>query len=382
MPLRAARGLVTAEGVTSPEQIPPFDNTAVDGFALAGSVLPTTGFRDFPVHHVVAAGRCDPGVCPAGDCVRIMTGAGMPQGADTVVMLEHCERLSNGHVRIGDGHRRGQNVRQAGEDIAEGCVVFPAGQRLHPAELGMLSSLGLTEVTCLRRPRVAVLSTGNELREPETGARLAPGTLFDSNRYNLLGMLQRLDLEILDLGILKDDPDALRATLREASQRADAIITSGGVSMGDADFVKPVLRAMGTLDFWKIAMKPGRPLSFGRIDDALFFGLPGNPVAVAVTFYQFVQPALEKLAGTTPQAPLLLPAKTSAPIRKRPGRTEFLRAFYKTGPQGLEVRVLDSQGSGILTSMSRANCFIVLDEACDGVQEGGMVSIQPFQGLM
>ena len=376
---------VLARPVHAPHDVPGHRNTAVDGYTLAGDELPqdgNSGSREFPVAATVLAGARDPGHCPPGACIRIMTGAPMPEGADTVVMLEHAEPSADGRVRIGDGHRKGQNVRQAGEDIAQGAEVFPAGQRLRPTELGILSSLGLAEIPCLRRPRIAVFSTGNEIREPAHGARLEPGELFDSNRYNLRGMLQRLDLEVLDLGILADDPRVLRTALRDAARRADAVITSGGVSMGEADHVKPVLRELGDLHFWKIAMKPGRPLSFGRIGQAAFFGLPGNPVAVVVTFYQFVQPVLEKLAGTPPTPPLLIPARCTRAIRKKPGRTEFIRAVFRSTPQGLEVRSLGSQGSGILTSMSRANGFIVLDEACDSVAAGDWVNVQPFQGLV
>ena len=373
---------VLAQPVCAPHNVPGHRNTAVDGYALAGDELPRDGSRDFPVAATVLAGARDAGRCPSGACIRIMTGAPMPEGTDTVVMLEHVESLPDGRARIGGGHRKGQNVRQAGEDIAQGAETFPSGQRLRPTELGILASLGLAEVACLRRPKVAVFSTGDEIREPAPGARLEPGELFDSNRYNLRGMLQRLDLDVLDLGILADEPQALRTALRNAARRADAVITSGGVSMGEADHVKPVLRELGDLAFWKIAMKPGRPLSFGRIGNAAFFGLPGNPVAVAVTFYQFVQPALEKLAGTAPTPPLLIPARSIRAIRKKPGRTEFIRAVFRATPEGLEAQSLGSQGSGVLTSMSRANAFIVLDEACDGIAAGDWVNLQPFQGLV
>ena len=380
--LRHALRRVLARPLTAPINVPGHRNSAVDGYALAGDALPREGHKDFSIAATAWAGTRDAGYCTPGACVRIMTGAPMPDGADTVVMREHAETPANGLARIGGGHRVGQNVRQAGEDIAVGAPVFPAGQRLGPAELGVLASLGLTEIPCLRRPTAAILSTGNEIREPAPGVRPEPGQLFDSNRYILRGLLQRLDLEVLDLGLVDDDPGALRTALEEATRRADVVITSGGVSTGDADYVKPVLKELGDLAFWKIAMKPGRPLSFGRIGDAAFFGLPGNPVAVAVTFYQFVQPALERLAGTEPAEPLLIPARSVRAIRKRPGRAEFIRAVFRNTPEGWEVRDLDAQGSGVLTSMSRANGFIVLDEACAGVAAGDRVNVQPFQGLM
>ena len=381
-PLREALRRVLARPLAAPMHVPGHDNSAVDGYALAGDALPHSGFRDFPIVARALAGAGRPERCPMGACVRIMTGAPMPEGTDTVVMLEQAPGSTDARARIDAAQRKGQNVRQAGEDIAIGAEVFPAGRRLRPVDLGVLASLGLTTLPCRRRPRVAILSTGNEIREPRPGVPPELGEYFDSNRYLLRGLLQRLDVEVVDLGIVADAPEALRATLRDAAERADAVITSGGVSMGDADYVKAALRELGALAFWKIAMKPGRPLSFGRIGAAAFFGLPGNPVAVAVTFYQFVQPALERLAGAEPTPPLLIPARCVEAIRKRPGRMEFIRAVFRATPEGWEAQPVGSQGSGVLTSMSRANAFIVLAEECAGVAAGDSVSVQPFQGLM
>jgi molybdopterin molybdotransferase len=307
-----------------------------------------------------------------------MTGAAIPAGMDTVIMQEHVQLLSDDRVRIGNTHQPGQNVRLAGEDIAKGHVVLEAGRYLAPADLGVLASLGIGEVKVRRRPRVAFFSTGDELRS--IGEVLGEGDIYDSNRYSLYGMLTRLGVDLLDLGVIRDEPDAIRKAFHEAARMADVVITSGGVSVGEADFIKPVLDELGEIDFWRIAMKPGRPLTFGSLGDAFFFGLPGNPVAVMVTFYQFVQPALRYMFSGEIHHPLLLKANSMDIMRKRPGRFEFLRGIMSQGEPGqFQVRIAGRQGSGILTSMSRANCFILLPEECGDIQEGDSVIIQPFE---
>jgi molybdopterin molybdotransferase len=351
----------------------------MDGFALHGEDLPEQNI-DLKLIGTVYAGEPFGGYCGRGECVRIMTGAPMPFGTDTVVMQEQTESIGEDRVRIGRGHRPGQNVRQAGEGIARGSTVIEAGHRLTPADLGIIASLGFGEVNVYRRPRVAFFSTGDELRG--VGDLLREGEIYDSNRYSLHGMLQRAGAEILDLGVVKDDPEALRRAFREAAEVADVVISSGGVSVGSADYTKSILQECGEIAFWQIAMKPGRPLTFGRLDRALFFGLPGNPVAVMVTFYQFVLPALHWLASGTAYQPFTLRVRSESNIRKRPGRFEFIRGQLREKDNGdLCVTSLGQQGSGILTSMSRGNCFILLDEPCDGVKAGEDVLVQPFATL-
>jgi molybdopterin molybdotransferase len=305
----------------------------------------------------------------------------MPAGTDAVVMQEHVE-LRVDAIRIGAGHRTGQNVRAAGEDLARGAVALNAGKRLTPADLGLLASIGLAEVAVHRRVRVAFFSTGDELRS--IGEPLEDGAIYDSNRYTLYGMLAALGAEILDMGVVRDRRDAVRDAFRDAAAVADAIITSGGVSVGEADYVKETLEALGKVSFWQIAMKPGRPLAFGHVDGTAFFGLPGNPVAVMVTFYQFVQPALRRMTGEDPVgAPPTFEARSLTRFRKQPGRTEFQRAIVEHDANGeLVVRATGGQGSGILHSMSQANCFVVLPEEGGNVEPGMRVAVQPFFGLM
>jgi len=379
--LREALGRVIAEEIISPLNVPGHTNSAMDGYALAGSELPGAAPREYRVAGTAYAGTPYDGGCASGECVRIMTGAPMPSGTDTVVMQEHARVVGEQHVQLSPGQKQGQNVRQAGEDIPKGGRVLDRGRQLTAADLGILSSLGIAEVSVYRRPRVAFFSTGDELRS--IGESLGKGDVYDSNRYSLYGMLKRLDLEILDLGVVRDTPEALREAFASAAATADLVITSGGVSVGEADYVKATLEELGRTRFWKIAMKPGRPLAYGSLGKALFFGLPGNPVAVMVTFMQFVEPAIRYLASGRPWSPLVIRAKALTPMRKRPGRFEFQRGILSLSPDGnLSVSDTGKQGSGILTSMSRANCFILLDEKNSGVAEGDLVDVQPFEPFM
>lgn len=377
--LRDALNRVLFTQVTAPHNVPAHNNSAMDGYAVRS--------EDFVAERTVLqkigsafAGTPFADEVLSGQCVRIMTGAVMPAGCDSVIMQEHTE--TNGEHVIYHGEiKAGQNVRLFGEDLRTGDTVLPAGKRLTPADLGLLASIGQAEVTVYRQPRVAFFSTGDELRS--LGEPLTPGDVYDSNRYTLFAMLKRLGVDIIDMGVIKDSPDALRHALVQASNEADVVITSGGVSVGEADYIKQLLAKLGEVHFWKIAMKPGRPLAYGKIADAHFFGLPGNPVSVMVTFYQFVQPALHKLAGTANQQPLQLQAMAAEPIRKRPGRFEFQRgSLRQNGANQLEVTISSEQGSGILHSMSRANCFILLDEDCGDVAAGDLVTVQPFAGLI
>jgi molybdopterin molybdotransferase len=381
LPVREALGRVLAGDIVSPINVPSHTNSAMDGYAVRVADLPTEGVREFPVPGTSWAGR--PWLKPveSGQAVQIMTGGMMPEGADTVVMQEHVERDGD-TVRIGSGHKHGQNVRSAGEDLATGQPVLAAGKRLTAADIGVLASIGLGEVSVFRRLKVAFFSTGDELRA--VGEPLEPGEIYDSNRYTLYGMLKKLDVEIIDMGVVRDQRDLTEQAFNDAAAVADAIITSGGVSVGEADFVKETLEKLGSMSFWKIAMKPGRPVTFGHINKAVFFGLPGNPVSVMVTFFQFARPALLKMTGETgASGAYTLSARTTTALRKRPGRFEFQRGVLEQAAPGeFIVRSAGAQGSGILRSMSEANCFILLDPDCTSVAAGEQVVVQPFQNLI
>lgn len=378
--LRSALGMVLAEDVRSQIDVPGHTNSAMDGFAIKGADIPTDGTRTLAVIGTAWAGRPFNGAVDPGQCARIMTGAPMPPGTDTVVILERVE-LEGESIRIGADNQPGQNVRPAGEDIARGDMVLKAGQRLMPAHLGLLASLGIGEVKVRRRLRVAFFSTGDELCS--IGERLTEGGVYDSNRYTLYGMLTRLGAEAIDMGVVRDEPEALQRALAQAADCADVVITSGGVSIGEADFVKEGLSRLGEISFWRIAVKPGRPLAFGRIEDTWFFGLPGNPVSVMVTFYVLVQPALQKLMGVHNVQPLSLRMPCRSKLKKRPGRVEYQRGVMGRDEHGeWIVRKTGPQGSGILTSMAEANCFIVLPAEQHNVELGAEVEVLPFAGLV
>ena len=383
MHVRAALDRVLAEDVVSPVAVPGHDNSAMDGWAVRFADLAADGETTLPRIGESFAGKPFAGTFAPGTAVRIFTGGVMPPGTDTVVMQERATEVDGG-VRVAAGAvtRAGQNRRFAGEDVKQGQVVFRRGQPVRPAELGMIASLGVNEVTVYRRLRVAFFSTGDELKS--IGTPLAAGEIYDSNRYTLYGMLVRLNCEIVDMGVVPDVPEALENAFATAAANADVVITSGGVSVGEADFVKQLLDKLGEVLFWKIAMKPGRPLAYGRIGGAHFFGLPGNPVSVMVTFYQFVRDALLVLQGRADVTPVpTFRATLAAPIRKAPGRTEFQRGILTPAPGGgYEVRTTGDQGSGILSSMSQANCFIVLGTDTGNVAAGEWVDVQLLEGLL
>lgn len=379
--LRGALGRILAEDVYSPFDVPAHTNSAVDGYAVRSVDLPKGGKIALRVVGTSWAGKPYAGTMGAGECVRIMTGAVIPEGADIVVMQEHVDAKDDA-VEFESGYRAGDNVRAAGEDVARGAMLLRAGRQILPAELGLLASVGVAEVRVTRRLRVAFFSTGDELRS--IGETLAPGQIYDSNRYTLYGMLTRLGADLIDMGVVRDDRDAVHAAFLEAAAHADAIITSGGVSVGEADFVKETLEALGQVGFWQISMKPGRPLAFGRVREAVFFGLPGNPVSVMVTYYLFVEPALRRMMGQT-EIPIraTLKVRSASRFKKRPGRTEYQRAILERGADGeLNVRATGDQGSGILRSMSSGNCFVVLPKDSGTVEPGTPVDVQPFQGLV
>lgn len=378
--LRQALGRVLARDVRSPIDVPAQANSAMDGYAVRAADLPAEGEIRLQVAGTAWAGRPFAPQLKTGQCVRIMTGAIIPAGADTVVMQEHVTRDAD-VVSIGTGHVAGQNVRHAGEDLSRGQVVLKAGRELEPADLGLFASLGIGEVPVRRRLRVAFFSTGDELRS--IGQALETGQIYDSNRYTLFGMLTRLQAEVIDMGVVPDEPDAVRRAFKEAADMADVVISSGGVSVGDADYVKHMLDELGEVSFWKIAMKPGRPLAFGHLGEAAFFGLPGNPVSVMATFYQFVQPALRHMLGESQTDPISITVPCREPIKKRPGRTDFQRGILERDARGeLGVRTTGLQGSHVLSSMSQANCFMVLPADWGDVERGTLVEVQPFKGVL
>ena len=372
---------VLAEGVRSGIDVPGHTNSAMDGYAVRGQDLPAEGSKIFTLTGSSFAGRPHAGQVGDGECVRIMTGGVMPDASDTVVIQERVQVISDTEVEILAGEKPGQNVRAAGEDIAAGSVVLEPGRLLGPAELGLLASVGIAKVPVRRRVRVAFFSTGDELREVDEP--LEDGQIYNSNRYTLSAMLRHLHADALDLGVVRDDRAAVVQAFQEASGQADMVITTGGVSVGEADYVKEVLGELGDVKFWKVAIKPGRPLAFGQIGAAKFFGLPGNPVSVMVTFYQFVRPALLRMAGAAEQAPLALRVPAASPLRKRQGRVEYQRGVLRqTEDGGHTVSCTGAQGSGILTSMSQANCFIVLPMERAAVEEGELVEVIPFGGII
>jgi molybdopterin molybdotransferase len=380
VPLRTALGRVLAEDIVPAIDVPGHDNSAMDGYAVRIADLAPDGESVLEEIGTALAGRAFDGRVGAGQCVRVMTGAVLPEGADSVVVQE-IVRVEGKKIAIPAGQKPKQNVRYAGEDLKAGVAVLKTGTQIGPAELGVISSLGMARISVRRRLRVVFFSTGDELSS--VGTPLAAGQIYDSNRYTLRGMLSRLGVELLDFGIVRDDPAELEHALRSASLSADAIVTSGGVSVGEADFVRRLMGELGEVLFWKIAMRPGRPMAFGRIGNAFLFGLPGNPVAVMVTFYQFVREALLALAGRS--GDLSAPSfrvQSAAALRKIPGRTEYQRGVLFRENGEWKVRTTGQQGSGVLRSMAEANCFIVLEHERGAIAAGDPVTVQPFEGLV
>jgi molybdopterin molybdotransferase len=379
--IRAALGRVLAEEVISPVNVPQHDNSAMDGYAVRFDDLKQDGEATLKVIGTAFAGKPFHGSVRPGQTVRIMTGAVIPQGADTVIQQERA-KASGDKVAVAPVTKKGTNTRSAGEDLRQGEPALKRGQPLRPSEIGLLASLGIGEVSVYRKLRVAFFSTGDEL--VPLGSPLGAGQIYDSNRYTIYGMLTRLGCDVLDMGVIRDDPEAVQRAFDEAAQSADVVITSGGVSVGEADYVKQILDRVGEVLFWKIAMKPGRPLAYGRIGRAHFFGLPGNPVSVMVTFYQFVRDALLYLQGQVTVAPLpSLKVTCTSAIKKAPGRTEFQRGILTRATDGQwTVRATGDQGSGILSSMSQADCFIVLPTEMGNLPAGAVVDVQLLEGLI
>ncbi len=410
LPLFSALGRVLAQDVISPASVPPHDHSAKDGYAFAGAQLVAGRPLTLRVVGTALAGKAWAGTVAAGECVKIMTGAIMPAGLDTVVPQEFTTAQGDQITIAPDVLRLGDNRRFKGEDLMEGGVALARGELLTPAALGLVASLGLKTVTVSRRLRVAYFSTGDEILS--LGEPPREGAVYDSNRYTVFGLLTRLGVEVIDMGVVRDDPALLEAAFTEAAQRADAIITSGGVSVGEADHTRAMMKKLGDVAFWRIAMRPGRPMAVGRIaasglqaktgssaqpasagsyqndinaskGGAVLFGLPGNPVAVMVTFLAYVRPALLRMMGSTRTAPPLLRATSTEAIRKKPGRTEYQRGTVTTGPDGsLQVRTTGNQGSGVLSSMVQANGLIVLHHQQGNVAVGDAVDVMVFDGVI
>ena len=383
---------ILAEDLLSPIDVPAADNSAMDGFAFDGKCL-EDGQAEIKLRIVgtALAGKPYTGKIASGECLKIMTGAVMPSDCDTVIPQEFTTSADAEHIVFKANQlKAGENRRMRGEDLQKGKAAIAAGRLLRPSDLGLAASLGVSALKVKRKLKVAILSSGNELRSLDQ--TLDTGSIYDSNRYSLTGLLNRLNLDIIDCGIVRDDPASLKQAFIDAASKADVLISSGGVSVGEADFTKQIMQELGDVGFWKIAMRPGRPMAFGTLkpvpgktseSKTLFFGLPGNPVAVMVTFYQFVRSALLQLNGASQTEVPLVQAISETAIRKKPGRTEFQRAILGRNTEGKpSVKLTGSQGAGILRSMSEANCFVILGHDQGNVAAGEWVDIALFDGLL
>jgi molybdopterin molybdotransferase len=376
LPLRVALGRILAEDFPAPFPLPNWRNAAMDGYALRSVDVAPDGETRLTIKGISWAGRPFDGALDKGECVRVFTGAVLPESADAVVMQEHV-RESGEAILVSAPVTAGAFVREAGEDIVTGATVLSAGKRLTPVDLGLLAALGVCEIAVRQRPRVAFFSTGDELRP--AGAPLEPGEIYDSNRTLLYGLLAKCGVEALDLGRVPDRLEATRVVLSEAAALADVVISTGGASVGEADLLRVALQEQGELRFWRVAIKPGKPFIHGRLGQAHFFGLPGNPVSVWITFRQLVRPALDKLAGASPSPPLRIPARCREALRKEPGRLEFKRGRLEQDATGeLWVQGLSGQGAHQLKSLSDADCLIVLPADCGGVSAGEQVWVEPL----
>ncbi len=373
-------GSIVAEDITSPINVPNYKNSAMDGYAVSANDLPSTESKKFKLVGTSWAGKPYSGEIKQNQCIRIMTGAKVPEGTDTVIMQEHISKEGDSII-ISAGHKAEQNVRCAGEDLKQGDTVLKKGKLIKAAEMGLLASLGVAKVKVLRPLKVSFFSTGDELKG--LGETLEDGQIYDSNRYTIFGMLQKLNVEINDMGVIPDDREKIEAAFLTAADQSDVIITSGGVSVGDADYVKETLEKLGQINFWKLAIKPGKPLAFGKVKQAMFIGLPGNPVSVMATYYQLGLPAIQHLSGNQNYTPVIAKARATEAFYKRPGRLDFQRAIFSYDEQGeLVVKGVGMQASHILSGMSLANCFAIIPAESGTTNPGDMIDIQPFDGLI
>lgn len=369
---------VLAQDLKSPVAVPPHDNSAMDGYAFALTSLNTN--KTLTLAGKSFAGEPFTGVCQPGECIRIMTGAKLPAGCDTVEMQENTT-VDGSDITFNVPKVQGQNIRQAGEDITIGQQVLKRGQRLGAVQLGLIASLGINKVTVYQPIKVALIATGDELKTP--GEQLTDGDIYESNRYFLSAMLRQLHIEVIDFGVIADDKEKIQKAFEIADEQADVVISSGGVSVGEADFTKHVLDSLGTINFWKLAMKPGKPFAFGQLKNSVFFGLPGNPVSALVTMYQLAVPGLVKLQNALPRKKLSFKVKTISKLWKSPGRQDFQRGILTTNEHGeLVVETTGPQGSGVLSSIGKANCFIVLPQEQGSVDVGEVVTVEPFDELI
>jgi len=383
MPLSQALGFALAQDIQSPINVPPFNNSAMDGYAMnQADLLEATASHPISLQMVGKsfAGAPYTGELPAGCCIRIMTGAVMPDCADTVVMQERTQ-ADGDSISFSATPKLADNVRSAGEDLTQGQIVLKAGHKLTPRDIPLIASLGIAEISVFRRLKVAVISSGDELKN--LGQTLSEGDIYDSNRYSIIALLSRLNVEVIDFGIIKDDLALITDAIKSADEQADVVITSGGVSVGEADFIKDVLTELGEIGFWKLAIKPGKPFAFGKLPNSVFFGLPGNPVSAMVTLYQLAVPAMATMAGLSAKPAIRFNALVTDKLRKAAGRTDFQRANYSVNEKGqLVVSTTGNQGSGVFSSMSQSNCFIVLEEERGNVEIGETVTIEPYNALM
>lgn len=379
IPLHKAAGYILSEHITSPLNVPPFDNSAMDGYGVRYTDLHTQS--PLPIAGKAFAGVPFEGELPQGQCVRIMTGAMIPAGVDTVIMQEETQVTDNG-ILFPHPAKLGQNIRRIGEDIKQNDIVLPAGTKLSTAQLPLIASLGIANINVYRKLKVAVFSTGDELQT--IGQPLKAGQIYDTNRFAVRLMLEKLDCDVLDLGVIPDSPEKLRETFKTADAQADLVISSGGVSVGEADYTKQILDEIGEIGFWKLAIKPGKPFAFGRLHNAWFCGLPGNPVSATVTFYQLVQPLIARLSGFSQwRAPQRFHAKTCSSLKKSAGRLDFQRGIASINENGeWQVTTSGHQGSHVYSSFSVANCFIVLERERGKVAAGETVTIELFNPLL
>lgn len=383
LPLSEALGYTLSQDIISQQNVPPFNNSAMDGYALYSQDLATCS-SDKPITLKQVgksfAGIPFSGAIETGQCVRIMTGAVVPEPLNCVVMQEQAQ-VDGENITFTEAPKLHNNIRFAGEDLSVGQTVLRQGHKLTPRDIPLLASLGIATLSVYRQLKVAVLSSGDELRP--LGSKLEQGEIYDSNRYSIIGLLSRLNVEVIDFGIIEDDFNRIKETLIKADQQADVVITSGGVSVGEADFIKEVLNEIGEIGFWKLAIKPGKPFAFGKLQNSIFFGLPGNPVSAIVTLYQLAVPAMAKMSGELVKPALRLNAVCNDALRKAPGRTDFQRGNYSVNEQGqLVVTTTGNQGSGVFSSMSQSNCFIVLEQDRGNIAKGETVEIEPYSHLM